>query len=158
MDDQDRKLVGVIEQPLWVVINVPTQVGDTGVSHAYTTGLFRNWGHPEIVVYGLENEMMRTVLNLIGEQVASGARRFQPHIAYDNVLDGLDVMFLPVARPETKGDFGWAIHYYQRLRSPPVAFPALQCVWPTMSGVWPWQPEWPARLAGRQPLIGSPPG
>jgi hypothetical protein len=33
-------------------------------------------------------------------------------------------------------------------------FPVLQCIYPTVKGIYPWQDEWPERLKKVQPILG----
>ena len=50
-------------------------VGDElGCDWAYTIGLHRNFGHPELLVVGLEAPMAGVVLELLGERIVAGER------------------------------------------------------------------------------------
>lgn len=45
-----------------------------GCDWAYTMGLHRNFGHPELLVVGLEAPVAGAVLELLGQRVAAGER------------------------------------------------------------------------------------
>jgi len=54
---------------------VAALVGDElGCDWAYTIGLHRNFGHPELLVVGLDAPIAGVVLELLGERIAAGDR------------------------------------------------------------------------------------
>jgi hypothetical protein len=63
---------------------------DTATSaFAYSIGLWKNYGHPEIILFGLEVQTMGKILNLAGEKVKSG----RPLLADSADFDILDFKF-----------------------------------------------------------------
>jgi len=68
---------------------------------------FKTWGHPEVVVFGVDYETSHELLTTVaraakaGHNVADGSYD-------DQVLDGFEVRFLPVRRHWYSGFFGYA--------------------------------------------------
>ena len=58
-------------------------------------GLFKTFGHPEVVLSGLNIELAQTLLNDIGHAVAQGVRR-EPEELYDDILSGYPCLFKAV--------------------------------------------------------------
>jgi hypothetical protein len=53
-----------------------------------------------------------------------------------------------------KGDYkkfvGYGLWYYKDNN-----FPLLQCIYPTVNGVYPWEKEWPSDIKDLQPILGD---
>jgi hypothetical protein len=146
-EDRERKLVSDIEEVGWHVIVVAED--DEGPSFAYSIGLFRTFGHPEIIIFGLDQEVMHQMINLIGEQVRHG-HRFADGEAASGILEGYDVRFQYVARRHYPEHFGYAHWYYKG-----DDFPALQCVWPDRHGRFPTDADYAEPLRARQPVLAE---
>jgi hypothetical protein len=144
-DDGEQKLISDIEEFGWHVLKIPE--GDEGPSFAYSVGLFRTFNHPEIVIFGLDRDLMHRMINLIGEEVRQG-RRFADGEAASGFLEGYDVRFHEVARRCYPEHFGYAHWLYKG-----DDFPVLQCLWPDMQGHFPTDPDFPESLRPRQPLL-----
>lgn len=122
----------------------------TGPPFAYTLGLTRQDGHPEVVVSGLDPDVACRLLHAVVDRVLAG----HPLVAGTAVDLGLDVAFrvLGVRRPQR------LVLAQEVYASPGYAglVPALQVVWPDDAGLWPWEVPW--REARRvQELFGHPP-
>jgi hypothetical protein len=144
-EDRERKLVSDIEEVGWHVIMIPED--DEGPSLAYSIGLFHNFAHPEIIIFGLDLDLMHRLINLIGEEVREG-RRFADGQDATGVLEGYDVRFVAVAHRHYPEHFGCARWYYNG-----DDFPALQCLWPDRQGRFPTDTGYPEPLRARQPLL-----
>ena len=140
------------------MVKVPED--DRGPGFAYTVGLFRRFGHPEVLVSGLDLDVLHDVLNDVGASVRAGAR-FQAGATSDDVLDGYPVAFRAIA-PAAYGTYlGAGVRFYAG--SP---FPALHCVWPDRAGRFPWDAgvdDWtrwaqPALSDGPEPVRSRAPG
>lgn len=129
----------------WTVYLIPED--DEGPAFAYSVGLFQAFGHPEVVVFGLDIRVMHAIINLIGEEVRRG-RRFAEGEAYSEFLEGHDVRFLQVARRHYPEYFGRGTRFYRGDE-----FPVLQCLWPDRAGRFPTDPVFPEALRGLQPLL-----
>jgi hypothetical protein len=100
---------------------------------AYTIGLFRNFNHAEVLVYGLPRERAHALLNNARDDVRAG-QRFAVGQTYADLLKGYDCTFRAIPLSQYREHLGWAIWFYDGPE-----FPALQLVWPDREGRWPWQ-------------------
>lgn len=130
----------------WSVMKVSN---DRGPDFAYSIGMYRTFGHPELLMFGLEIDTMHQLLNDAGEAVRSGAR-FQNGRETDVLLDGYSVIFRTVPEFQYPGHLGWATEYYGG-----EAFPALQIVYPDRTGAWPWQDGVDADFSSGQPVLAD---
>ena len=73
IDGRDRDLLLRLEQHGWFVMKVGA--GDGEPAFAYSLGLFENFNHPEIILFGLDLDTMHTLINLnpAVEPVQTGA-------------------------------------------------------------------------------------
>jgi hypothetical protein len=145
-DEHDRKLLADVAQYGWHVIGV--EEDKEGPSFAYSIGLYRSFGHPEVIIFGLAVGVMHRIINAVGEQVRAGTKLEHLDEAAD-ILDGYSVAFRSVERRHSPDYLGYARWFYKG------DFPALQCVWPDSQHRYPWHPEVSADTARRQPLLSD---
>ena len=113
---------------------------------AYTIGLTRYHGHPEIITFNLCLEHFLLALNLLGEAVVQGH-----DVTRQEVLDRLFgercTRMLRVA--DSSRHLVMANAMYRAAGADPI--PALQLVWPDRQGRFPGQPGY----SGAQPMLGE---
>jgi len=144
-DEIEARVAADIAQHGWHVVLVPPEGNTPGWAHSI--GLQESFGHPEIVVFGMDLEVLGPLLNRLGEAIRAG-ERFEADCERDGILQGLSVSFRPVdARwiPTFLGNAAW---HYQRQD---VA--VLQVFWPDASGRFPWDPDSDAVWRQDQPLL-----
>jgi hypothetical protein len=146
-DDQDRKLLGDIARFGWHMVGI--KADDEGQGFAYSVGLCHSFQHPEILVIGLDTDVMFRMINSIGGAVR-GEKRFEHLLEYGDVLDGFNVAFRRVEPRYYKAYVGYALWFYRR-----GDFPLLQCVWPDSQQRYPWHPEFQPALASRQLVLSD---
>ena len=110
MSDHD-KIAWVIETQGWCA--VPTAAADDPPTPAqtHTVGFETNFGHPELVIYGLAPAAGRGVLDLVAEQLAAGGQI--PVGTFVGLLDGeqrCSVLPLPAELIEGRFPAADAIH------------------------------------------------
>jgi hypothetical protein len=71
MDPGEQKVHDDVATHGWHVVKVHED--DVGPGFAYTIGLFKNYGHPEIIAFGLSSERLHALLNLVGDEAKAGA-------------------------------------------------------------------------------------
>ena len=101
---------------------------------AYTIGLFKTYGYPELICFGLHPDLLHSVL-WSGKELLDKQPR-------------PDLSLLPV-------DYDWYKHYfgYGAWFNQSWDFPVLQIVWPDKQARYPWEEDFnPAWKAG-QPLL-----
>jgi hypothetical protein len=147
-DDRERKVVSDIEEFGWHVALIMED--DDGPSFAYSIGLFQNFGHPEMIIIGLDVDVLHGMINIIGAEVRQG-RRYADGDSASGVLEGFVVRFQVVARGHYHEHLGYARWFYKG-----DDFPVLQCLWPDRQGRFPADPGFPDSLRPRQPSLAPP--
>lgn len=140
-----QELAENVQQHRWLVFNIMGDGGDLP-PFSYTVGLFATFGHPEVVLSGLNHDLAHAILNDIGEDVASGIQR-QVEVLYDDVFGGAPCLFKSVSPEHYEAYFGRALVLYQE-----TDFPVLQCVWPDAQMRFPGQVGY-AYSAANQELL-----
>ena len=146
----DQKFLSNIETHGWVVTKVFRSAGDAGPEFAYSTGIFHGYQHAEIIIFGLDLDIMHKILNNIGNAVKAGTR-FEPGNEYQEIFVRYWCQFRVVDRANYKPYLGWAIWFYENYD-----FPVLQCFWPDREGRYPWDPNCSPDVIEMQPLLFKP--
>jgi hypothetical protein len=149
VDEAEAFVERCVEEFGWAVEIVPEGDTEDQPAFAYTVGLMANFGHPELIVFGLEGEDMHTILNSLGERVKAGETLAVGAPISDVLEGGVQVMLRPVADPKSYDDHvGYAIAYYEGRD-----FPLLQLVWPDEQGRFPGEEGVDPVVATAQPLL-----
>ena len=145
MDEADLRVRADIEKYGWHVAKI--EGDDQAPPWAFTIGLEHSFEHPEVLICGMEPELLHSLLNHVGELVKRGR-----HFQHDERADGILAQSPPVFRDVLErwhGPFvGNAAWFYQDR-----SFRVLQCFWPDASGALPWEPDFDPDWNGRQPLL-----
>ncbi|WP_299038495.1 DUF4262 domain-containing protein [uncultured Pseudokineococcus sp.] len=121
----------------------------TGPPFAYTLGLTRQEGHPEVVVSGLPPDVACGVLHAVVEHVQAGHR-----LTAGTEVDLGHAVVWRVVRVRHPQRLVVAQEIYATPGHAGLV-PALQVVWPDDVGRWPWEVPW--REARRvQEVFGTP--
>lgn len=103
-------------------------------SFAYTIGFEESFDHPEIMVFGLDREIMHSLLQEVAVAVKGGAK-FQPDQRYTDILSGdFEVIFKPLKSEFYSEYAGVASDYYEDAVRMYVMF------WPDKNNVLPTEP------------------
>ena len=147
ISDSKKKILNNVAEFGWHVIKVLED--DDGPGFGYSIGLFKTFSHPEILIVGLKLDLIHSIINDIGESIRSGAN-FTPRSFHSNLIDGFDCYFTQV-KPEFYEQYvGQALWYYGNSN-----FPLIQCIYPTVKGIYPWQEAWPENIKDLQPILGE---
>jgi len=140
-----EKLLADVAEYGWHVVKVLEQ--DDMPGWAYSIGLYRNFNHPEVVVFGLNGDLMHFVINSIGDDVRTG-KIFEVDAKYPDLIEAYSCTFKPVS-PVWYDDFlGFANWFYQNH-----SYPVLQCIWPDRNSRYPWEAEFNPSWLWAQPLL-----
>ena len=114
---------------------------------AYTIGLFKTYGYPELICFGLGLELLHSVL-WSGKELLD--QQNPPNLAtgHPDFLEGFDVCLLKVDSACYPDYFGYAGWFYDNWD-----FPALQIVWPDKQALFPWQDGFNPNWQFSQPLL-----
>jgi uncharacterized protein DUF4262 len=124
-------------------------IHDAAPQFAFSIGLFLNFEQPEIIIFGLDPETARIIINAIRDYSATG-ERFVAGTRTDRLLVHHDVYFLEVPVAMYPEYLGSAIWFYQSLARP---FPCVQLVWPDGEGRFPWDPDYDDNFKQSQPIL-----
>lgn len=147
MDDYLNKISDLIDEHGWAVQWVggdPTQV-----SFAYTVGLFTR-GLPEILIFGLPDDVAQPILNDLAARATSGAG-FTDGLVLRDVVAGFPVVLVEVIDSSAYLTVANAL---ARTVSGDRQVRAWQVVFPDAVGRWPWDTG--SRVAAT-PMLGAVP-
>ncbi len=143
------KIKNDVAQYGWHVMKVFAD--ESGPPFAYTIGLDQTFDHPEVLVFGLNNDLdfMHRVLNGIGSRIEKG-ERFDHGMSKKGILPGFMCAFARVPLSAYEEHFGQAIDYYGE------PFRAVQCIWPDPKKRLPWDPRVMPQILARQAVLLRP--
>ena len=142
-DDDDRKVLHDVAESGSHIVGVLAD--ETGPAFAYSIGLFHNYGHAEILVFGLEHVLMQNLINGMRDDIQRGGR-FLPGSRYSYIVANFDCEFRTVHPSHYHALLGYAEWFY-----PDANFPVVQCIWPDKGGHFPWQPDFNSKFLHLQP-------
>ena len=93
--------------------------------------------------------MAHVLINNIGEDIKNG-KIYSSKEFYDNILDDFKCFMTTVTKENYKNYVGYGLWYYKSDN-----FPLLQCIYPTVKGIYPWESEWPESIKNLQPILGE---
>jgi hypothetical protein len=128
------------------VIGVVDCFGPRTPTLVYSVGLGQTAHAPEVCITGVRPPIATVVINTYAKRVRAGAQ-FTLGEAYPDFVQGYDVRFFPV-KPSPLRWLGQALWLYQQ-----TPFPAVQLVYPSQEGLWPWDRDYPASMRRTQRLL-----
>ncbi|MBV8700049.1 MAG: DUF4262 domain-containing protein [Bradyrhizobium sp.] len=146
-NDADERIVGNVRKHGCHIVGIMPD--EERLGYAFSIGLFVNYGHPEIVIFGLDRRDAGNVINDIRDRVSRGQRYAAGDVG-DQLLVGHKTCFADVPLQCYRDYLGTAIWFYAKSPRP---FPCLQLVWPDRAGRFPWQAEFDPALRKYQPLL-----
>jgi len=114
----------------------------------YSIGLFKKFGHPELICFGLKTDVMAAILNHACNLIKNGAR-LKTNSLYSGFLEGYDIQFLEVDKNYYRNYVGYAGWFYDMTFD----FPLLQLVWPDKHYNFPWDKDFKPEWKFKQPLL-----
>lgn len=114
----------------------------------YSIGLFKKFGHPEIICFGLKTEVMSAVLNHACDLIKNGETLTTKKL-YSGFLEGYEIQFLQVDKDYYQNYVGYAGWFYDSSFD----FPLLQLVWPDKQHKFPWDKDFNPDWKFKQPLL-----
>ena len=107
--------------------------------------------HPEIIVFGLDPNLMFQLVNGMGDEIRGGWRFDEP-VLYEGLLEGFACKCLPVADPRHEEFLGYAM-WHRRHVGRIGTLKAVQLVWPDKAGHLPGEPGCNPQVVQLQPLL-----
>lgn len=124
---------------------------DKGPAFSYSIGLFETYAHPEIIFIGLKHELAHVLVNNMAFDIKEG-RTFTSGEYHEGILDDFLCYVGDVKKQFYRSYVGWDIWYYQG-----DDFPLVQVVFPTVSGKFVWEKDFPEDARWYCEMITDPP-
>ena len=126
---------------------------DTYPPFAYTVGLSVTYDHPEVVIFGLNDDLdfMHLILDGIKKRIDKG-ERFEHGDKKRGILPGYVCPFARFPKSAYADHLGQAVHHLGGEK----AFSAVQCIWPDPKKRLPWDPKVMPPMLARQPVFCRP--
>ena len=148
MEDYERNILKHIDEHGCSVTSV-FDPDEKQPPFSYSIGVAKSSGAPEVIIVGLNSKLSHWMVNEYNRRCQAG-ERFQSGVLYLGFLDGFAVQFVQVAREHRAEYMGSACWLHDG-----PDFDALQLVWPSTSGVWPWDAEASDWFRCNQPLLAG---
>ena len=116
-------------------------------SFSYSIGLYETYKHPEIICFGLSNDLGLAIINDVAELIKNG-EIIKTNKTYDNIFSNSKAEFLHVDKKNINDYLGAAINYYNS-----EGFPVLQLVWTDRNDKFPWEDNFEEKFIYKQPLL-----
>jgi hypothetical protein len=116
-------------------------------SFAYSIGLWKKFGHPELISFGLTTKTLHAIINLAADIVKSG-QEIQTKKTYTDFFETGKSEFITVDKRNIRDYFGYAIDFHNT-----TDFPALQLVWTDRNDKFPWDNDFQEEFIYKQPLL-----
>lgn len=115
---------------------------------SYSIGIQATTGLPEAIVIGLSPDLGHYMINEYNDQVRQGVL-FERGVPYSGFLEGFNIYVEP-AQPKRLTEYTLGCsRFYQG-----EAYSVVQLIYPTTSGIWPWQGDASQAFIINQPLLG----
>jgi hypothetical protein len=141
----DQKVLDDVAEHGWHVVKIFEQEDAPG--WAFSIGLFHNFRHPEIIVFGLDSDLMHSVINSIGDDARAG-KRFVVDNHYPDLIEAYSCTFKNASKVWYPSFLGYAMWFYKG-----TDFPVLQCTWPDKNSRYPWESGFNPNWVWAQPLL-----
>ena len=147
MDEYEQKAIDDIEKFGCHILHVMEE--DDYPRFTYSIGIEKKTNKPDLIITGLKREIANWMINEYNRRVIEG-EVFESSKYYDDFLEGIQVTFVEVDKKHYKEYFGWGLWYNNGDN-----FKMLQLVYPSTSGVWPWDEGAPEDFTWFQPLLNA---
>jgi hypothetical protein len=148
-EKHERDIAANVDRVGWSAISVC----DIWPSFVYSVGLMFSLNHPELIVFGLDDEGYRVMRAMIED--IRGGRSFASPEAYDGVLVHGKIATKPVHFSQHTLYLGYAMGYC-RERGRIGQLQAVQVFWPDRAGTFPFESGCEKRVRTAQPRLDLP--
>ena len=114
---------------------------------AYSIGLWETYSHPEIICFGLPDNLGHEIINDIAEIIKGGEELKIGKIYYE-IFEQSKTTFLKVDQENVGDYFGAALNYYGNNN-----LDALELIWTDRNDRFPWEEYFEEEFVFQQPLL-----
>ena len=120
---------------------------------SYSIGFPVSVRQPEVIVFGLKQDLMHSMVNEVRRQCADGLK-LEDGLRIGDLIEGFDCVARHVVSDEAlREHFGWAIWYHRTQRREEMS-EAYQIVWPgKLQGLYPWEDGCASDVIDCQPAL-----
>jgi hypothetical protein len=150
-DEVEQNILDDVERMGWSLICVREDA--RGPSFVYSIGMMQTLNHPEIMMFGLDVDLMGSIINGMGFEIREG-RRFDEEGLYEGLIEGFACGVAPVDAAHHTTYLGYAM-WHRRHLGKIGTLRAVQCIWPDKLGLFPHEEGSHADAVGLQPRLQS---
>ena len=143
--EAEKRIIDTVAKHGWQISMIESD--GYNPSFAYTIGLVKTFGHPELIVFGLDTRLMDELLNIAGDLIKNG-QNIQLNKDYNNFLENYNCQFIGVHKDYYSDYLGYCTWFNNGIN-----FDVYQLVWPNKKGNFPWNKGDDERFDFRQPLL-----
>ena len=132
------------------IINISWGGSDKEPPFSFSVGLFANYNHPELILFGRNGDNASAIINEVRAHVAAG-RKFADGDVSDEILsDDYKACFWKVPLMAYPAYLGTALWFYDKC---PTVFSCLQVIWQDVNRRFPWDADCEPYMKDDQPLL-----
>ena len=155
MSDYERTIEDNVREHGWFCVAVVDPEGNDP-AFAYSVGFNETLGTPEVIVFGLDHELMHAMLWTAFRQVREG-RALHDGDRWGGLLDGFDCILKTVDPTNIVPEYFNSAIWYHGDPATHGLLEASQIVWPDAdTGRFPWDPGCPPLVRELQPALYPP--
>jgi hypothetical protein len=121
---------------------------ETQPTFSYSVGIHETTGAPEAIVIGVRPELGHFMVNEYNQKVRGGTK-FERGVLYSGFLEGFSIYVEP-AKASRLNEYTLGCYRYYGGKP----FSTVQLIYPSTSGVWPWQASASEWLKSNQIMLG----
>lgn len=146
--EDDEAFISKVREHGCMIIDIPWDA--RGPGYSFSVGLSANYGHPELIIFGLAPDDAHAIINDVRDRVAVGRRFVDGDLSDEFLEDGYKVCFWQVPLMAYRDYLGTALWFYGKSERP---FPCLQIIWPDRNRKFPWEAGCIPEVKEDQPLL-----
>jgi hypothetical protein len=123
---------------------------DADPAFSFSIGLYLNYSHPELIIFGMPSANARFVINHVRDHISDGRKFADGEICDDLFTDGDKICFWQVPFEAYRQYLGTACWFYAKSIN---AFPCLQIIWQDANHRFPWEAGCEPCVVKGQPLL-----
>ena len=150
-DEYERSILDDIARVGWSLLAI--EADEHGPAFVYSIGMMHTLNHPEIIMFGLDHNLMAHIINDMGDQIRGG-RRFDEPGLFEDVLERFACKCVPVSEARHEDYLGYAM-WHRRHVGKIGTLRAVQVLWPDKAGIFPDEPGCNPAIVKLQPLLQS---
>ncbi len=151
LEPSDQKTVDDVAEFGWSSFHI----FDNDPIFSFSVGFWESLVAPEVIVFGLERDLMHNMLWGMFDQIKAGKRLVDGE-RWSDLIEGFDCISRPVHPTQMRAYLGTAL-WYHRYKSGSSELSAFQLFWPgKLDGLYPWEPGSHADVREYQPLLYLP--